>query len=144
MKGKKMQDVHFRSIDELLDYLPEEERDMTQILRGVVHAIIPESKERLSFNVPFYRLHKDICFIWPGSVAWGNKINPGVRMGFSQGCAMDDPHQYLNLGNRKQVGWHDFLKPGEIDTEIIADFLIMANEIDAAHYADKVRRSKKR
>ncbi|MGZ5302557.1 MAG: DUF1801 domain-containing protein [Bacteroidia bacterium] len=106
----KMQTVDFRNVQEFLDYLPENEREIKQKLREIILDCLPNCKEKLSFNVPFYSINKSVCFIWPASVLWGNKKNyEGVRLGFSYGSLMQDKDNYLDKGNRKQVSYKDFL-----------------------------------
>ncbi|HNT19054.1 MAG TPA: DUF1801 domain-containing protein, partial [Saprospiraceae bacterium] len=64
-RKNKMQNVSFRSVGEFLEYLPAEERVIVDVLRKLILDTLPGIEERLSFNVPFYRMKKDICFIWP-------------------------------------------------------------------------------
>ena len=77
-----MQNVHFESVDEFLDYLPEDELKIVQKLRDLIHQALPDCIEKLSYNVPYYKRHSNICFIWPSSIPWGNMKQEGVRLGF--------------------------------------------------------------
>lgn len=131
MKPKRrMQNVRFRNIDEMLSYLPDDELEILERLREIVLASIPNLTERLSYNVPYYRRHKDICFIWPGSVSWGSQTQEGVRFGFTQGFLIPDETRFLEKGNRKQVYWHDFHVPGDIDENLLTNLLMSAADID--------------
>jgi len=126
-----MQNVSFLHLDEFLEFLPPDERIITDKLRSLVLDTLPEIEERLSFNVPYYRLKKDICFIWPASVLWGKiKTYEGVRFGFTYGYLFQDETHYFQLGNRKQVTYHDFRSPREIDTENIRSLLFEAAIVD--------------
>ncbi|NQV51648.1 MAG: DUF1801 domain-containing protein [Flavobacteriales bacterium] len=99
-----MQPIKFQSVEEMLDFLPEDELLMTERLRSLIIECIPNVEERLSYNVPFYRLRRGICFIWPGAVAWGSKRSyEGVRLGFMQGNLLSDEHGILRRGERKFV-----------------------------------------
>lgn len=123
--------VRFATVQECLDFLPEEERALTEHLRSFILGEVPELKERLSFNVPFYKGHRDVCFLWPASVLWGQrKTYSGVRLGFSYGAMLSDPSGYLQRGTRKQVHWHDLqaLTPG--DERVIARLLAQAIALD--------------
>lgn len=126
-----MQSHKFGSIEEFLEFLPEEEYQITALLRGMVLDTIPDIKEKLSYQVPYYSRFRNICFIWPGSVFWGSKRQyQGVRFGFTQGYLLSDPDNYLEKGNRKYVFWRDYLNPAEIDQGMVHMFLSEAILID--------------
>jgi len=126
-RKNKMQNVSFRSVGEFLEYLPAEERVIVDVLRKLILDTLPGIEERLSFNVPFYRMKKDICFIWPASILWGKKKTyEGVRLGFSYGHLLQDEMGYLDKGNRKQVSWRDFVHTQEIDQDLIRTYLYEA------------------
>ncbi len=125
----KFQNINFRSLDDFFDYLPENELVIVEQLRDLVLASIPEVKEKLSFNVPFFRKHRTICFIWPGAVPWGG-IREGVQLGFVQGHLLTDEHNYLSAGNRKQVRIKTFNDLREIDHDIVRSLLFEATVID--------------
>ncbi|MFL5729219.1 MAG: DUF1801 domain-containing protein [Cytophagaceae bacterium] len=127
----RMQNVKFRSVDEFLDFLPEDELKMTLALRRLVFDCVPGVKEKLSFNVPFYTKNKGLFFIWPASVLWGkNKTYEGVRFGFQYGCLLADENNYLDKGDRKQVYWRDFMNPGQIDMDLLKAYIFEALLID--------------
>ena len=128
---QKMQEVSFRSVDEFLEFLPEEELKITEELRKTVFECIPEVKEKLSYNVPFYRKYATICFIWPSSVLWGKKKTyEGVRLGFAKGHLMKDTSGYLDKGDRKQVYWRDFPTIKDIEYDLVRSFLFEAALLD--------------
>ena len=138
-----MQNVSFHSLEEFLEYLPQDERSVTAKFRNMVLDTLPEIDERLSFNVPYYRLRKDICFIWPASILWGKlKTYKGVRFGFTYGNLLQDESHYFTLGNRKQVTYRDFTSPREIDPALIKSFLFEASILDE-QVAGRVKRNKK-
>ncbi len=132
-----MQNVSFRTVDEFLDFLIEEDLAIVQRLREIIFDAIPDVSERLSYNVPYYRRHADICFIWPGSISWGDKIQSGVRFGFTQGYLLPDDIGFLDKGKRKQVYWHDFFSLQDIDEETLASYLSLAVDIDEQRFIDK-------
>ncbi len=126
-----MQNVKFNSIDEFLDFLPEDELKITLRLMKIVENSIINHKRKLSYNVPFYSKNKNICFIWPASVLWGkNKTYKGVRFGFTKGYLMQYELNYLDRGDRKQVYWRDFKSIDEIDEDILKTYIFEALEID--------------
>jgi len=129
--GKKMQNVSFGHVDELLAYLPGNEYSIVVELRQLVYDCIPGVKEKLSYNVPFFRKRRNICFIWPSSVLWGKvKSTEGVRFGFTYGHLLQDDAQYLQRGTRKQVFWVDFLTLNGIDWPLLEAYIHEAAFID--------------
>lgn len=145
MKEKKpAQNVNFNSFSELLAFLPEDQLEIFEILREMVLSTVDGIEERLSFNVPFYRLRKGICYIWPGAVSWGNKTWEGVEFGFNYGYLLADEANYLDRGNRKQVYNKRFFSPSEINLELLSAYLLEAAEMDELMYREKMMKSRKR
>ncbi|MBI1227862.1 MAG: hypothetical protein GC192_21700 [Bacteroidetes bacterium] len=145
MKEKKQaQNVNFNSFSELLAFLPEDQLEIFEILRELVLSTVDGIEERLSFNVPFYRLRKGICYIWPGAVSWGNKTWEGVEFGFNYGYLLADEANYLDRGNRKQVYNKRFLKSADINLELLSAYLLEAAEMDELMYREKMMKSRKR
>ena len=131
MKKIKFQNVKFKSIDEFLVYLPDDELKMVKLLRKTVNDCLPNASEKLSYNVPFYKIHKTICFIWPASVLWGKTISfKGVRFGFQNGNLLSDEINYLDKGTRKQVYWKDFSNIKEINIDLLKSYIFEAAIID--------------
>lgn len=130
MAKNKFQPFSFKTIDHFLAHLTEDELEMVQLLRELVLECIPEVKEKLSYNVPFYSKHKRICFIWPASVPWGKHKQEGVRLGFTNGNLMNDDMGYLDKGERKQVYTKDFRSVKEIDVDIVRAYLFEAALVD--------------
>ena len=119
-------------MEEFLEFLPDDELKMVQILRSVVLDCLPNCTEKLSYNVPFYKINKGICFIWPSSILWGKTISfKGVRFGFNQGYKMRDEINFLDQGTRKQVFWKDYESIKEIDVDLLKAYIFEAAEIDA-------------
>ena len=123
--------IRFASAQELLDFLPADERSLMERLREFIISQAPELKERLSFNILAYKLRRDVCFIWPASVLWGGrKTYEGVRFGFSHADLLDDPSSYLQKGSRKQVYWRDLQQLTKTDERMLAQLLAQAVERD--------------
>jgi hypothetical protein len=140
----KMQNVAFRNVGELLAYLPDDQLLITEVLRELVFSTLHGVQERLSFNVPFYRLHKGICFIWPGAVSWGSKTWQGVEFGFNYGNLLADEANYMERGTRKQVYNKRFFSPDEINAELLSTYLLEAAEIDEMMFREKMSNARKR
>jgi hypothetical protein len=129
-KKKQMQRIKFSTVGEMLAFLPEDQLEITERLREVILLTVPDVKEKLSYNVPFYRLRKNICFIWPGAVPWGNAVKEGVTLGFSYGYLLHDASDYLERGERKQVYTRTFYRPEDLEEEMIRHFLLESVAMD--------------
>ena len=140
-----MQSVKFKSLNEFLDFLPEDELIITEFLRELIFECTNEVKEKLSFNVPYYMGNKGLFFIWPASVLWGKKKTyEGVRFGFQQGNLMSDELNYLDKGNRKLIYWRDYTSIEEIDVDILKAYIFEALEIDKQFAQNRPKKPKKR
>lgn len=115
----------------MLDFLPADERALTEQLRELIISEAPDLKERLSFNVPFYKGRRDVCFIWPASVLWGRtKTYEGVRFGLSYGSLVPGCEPYLQHGDRKQVCWRDLQRLTSTDERMIRTVLRAGLAVD--------------
>ncbi|RNI31632.1 DUF1801 domain-containing protein [Rufibacter latericius] len=132
----------FDTVEELLAYLPLEERKLVAELRQLVFECLPFCSEKLSYNVPFYVGHTRICFIWPGSVPWGTVKQKGVQLGFCNGNLLQDDADYLEKGKRKQVFTKTFAQVNELDYDLIKVLLYEAGEVDGRLFAQKKEKSK--
>lgn len=126
----KMQPIKFDSMDELWEFLPEDQLKVVNALRELIFDCIPEVTERLSYNVPFYKVHKGICFIWPGAVAWGKQIKQGVDFGFNYGYLLTDEYGYMEMGKRKQVTMRNFKSVRDIDFDMLRSLIYEAVIVD--------------
>ncbi len=125
----RFQPIDFQDLDDLFEFLPEDELKLVKVLRSLVYECLPEIKEKLSYNVPFFKLKRNICFIWPGSVPWGGKFE-GVQFGFTQGHLLSHDG-YLDAGKRKYVRTKTFKNASEINFEKLRALLFEAIEIDS-------------
>lgn len=137
---RSMQNVKFNNVDDMIDFLPSDEKEIVIALRNIVLGQINGVKEKLSFNVPFYHRHKTVCFIWPSSVLWGSKKTfDGVQFGFAYGNLLSDHANILQKGNRKQVYMIYFTKVSQIDPQLLRNYLAEAELLD-----DEMARGKKK
>ncbi len=126
----KFQPIDFQDLDDLYDFLPPNELQVVKALRQLVYECIPEVKEKLSYNVPFFRKRRTICFIWPGSVPWGSTFE-GVQFGFVKGHLLLNEDGYLEAGKRKYVRTKTFKSIQEVDFEKLRLLLYEASLIDS-------------
>lgn len=121
--------INFTDVDDFIAYLPTHERKITEALRNIIFSCIPNCKEKLAYNVPFYYRHRRICYIWPASIPWGNVKQDGVQLGFCYGNLLPDTN-YLEKGNRKQVYSKTFTSMKAIDTDMLRTYLFDAVTLD--------------
>lgn len=119
-----------KSLVQLYDLLPENERIITDVLRQIIKENLPSScKEKISYNVPFFYGNKGICIIWPATVPRGG-IKHGVLLGFWYGCKLQDIDKYLVHGTNKQIFYKIFHSPKEINSRAIIKLLKEAAKLD--------------
>ncbi|WP_205500094.1 DUF1801 domain-containing protein [Rufibacter psychrotolerans] len=134
----------FDLIEELLAFLPRQERTLVAQLRQMVLECLPQCTEKLSYNVPFYAGHTRICFIWPASIPWGNVPPKGVQLGFCNGNLLQDGANYLEKGQRKQVFTKTFFRMEDLEFDHIKALLYEAGEVDDRLFAQKRERARLR
>jgi hypothetical protein len=115
--------IKIRSLVQLFDMLPENERIIVDVLREIVLDTLPSyCKEKISFNVPYFYGNKGICIIWPATVPRGG-IKSGVLLGYWYGNKLKDEDNYLTHGTNKQVFYKIFQQPEEIEEKPIITLL---------------------
>ena len=123
--------IKFQSFVEFWEYIPDNERIITDVLRGIILKTLPETtKEKLTYNVPFYYGRRRICLIWPASIPWGG-IKSGVLLGFCYGNKLKDADAYLTHGTNKQIFYKIYHSTEEINRIAIVRLLKEAIELDA-------------
>jgi len=115
---------------DLFAILPEDERIMVDVLRGIVReALPPNCREKISYNVPYFYGNRGICIIWPSAIPRGG-IKKGVLFGFWYGNKLNDIDNFLTHGTNKQIFYKIYLTPEEIDDKPIRKLLMEAVRID--------------
>jgi hypothetical protein len=121
-----------KSLIQLYDLLPEDERIMVDMLREIVKHTLPDHcKEKISFSVPYFHGKKGICIIWPATIPRGG-IKKGVLFGIWYGNKIKDPDNYLTHGTNKQIFYKIFFKPDDIKPNKIIKVLKEAVKLDAS------------
>lgn len=122
--------LKIRSVAQLYEVLPEQERIIVDVLRQILHENLPRNcKERISFNVPFFFGNKGICIIWPCAIPRGG-IKQGVLLGYWYGCKLQDVDSYLTHGTNKQIFYKIYNSLEEIDEPAIVKLLKEAVKFD--------------
>jgi Domain of unknown function (DU1801) len=122
--------LKIKSVLQLYERLPEQERIIVDVLRQIVAATLPPyCKEKISFNVPYFYGNKGICIIWPSAIPRGG-IKKGVLFGLWYGNRLKDKDDYLTHGSNKQIFYKIFMDADEIDEKAIAALLQEAVAVD--------------
>ena len=127
---KRISSIKIRSLIDLFDVLPEDQRIITDVLRQIILETLPSAcKEKIAYNVPFFYGKRGICIIWPAAIPRGG-IKEGVLLGFWQGNKLNDPDHYLTKGQNKKVYYKIFRSADEIDQPAIVQLLKEAVKAD--------------
>ena len=118
--------------------LPKTELVMFKRLRALIRECLPKTIEepKYGLGVPYYRHHRQICFIWPSSFYWGPKkdgksTKPSmVTLGFCQGNRMSNEEGLLKSEGRKQVYCLHFKSVEEMVDQQIRALLYEAELVD--------------
>ena len=122
--------IKIRSLVQLFDLLPENERIITDVLRQIILDNLPAyCKEKIAFNVPYFYGYKGICIVWPATIPRGG-IKKGVLLGYWYGNRLIDADQYLTHGTNKQIFYKIFQTPEEIDEAPVVRLLKEAIKLD--------------
>src|SRR5690242_14222272 len=129
--NQKILPFKIKSIVQLYDLLPENERIIVDVLRQIIlETLPPYCKEKISYNVPFFYGNKGICIIWPSTVPRGG-IKKGVLLGFWYGNKLKDVDQFLTHGTNKQIFYKIYNTPEEIKDKPIIKLLKEAVKVDS-------------
>jgi hypothetical protein len=119
-----------KSILQLYEILPDNERIVVDVLRQIIVGHLPSyCKEKISFNVPFFYGKKGICIVWPSTIPRGG-IKKGVLLGFWYGNKLNDVNCYLTHGTNKQIFYKIYQTFEEIDEKVIVLLLKEAVKLD--------------
>src|SRR5690349_6365030 len=114
-----MSSLKIKSLLQLYELLPEQERIIVDVLRQIITGNLPSAcKEKISYNVPFFYGKKGICIVWPSTVPRGG-IRKGVLLGFWYGNKLKDMDKYLTHGTNKQIFYKIYNFVEDIDEKAI-------------------------
>lgn len=120
-----------KSLLQLMESLPGEQRIITDVLRQIITETLPDyCREKISYNVPFFYGNRSICLVWPSAVPRGG-IKEGVMLAFWYGNRLKDKNGYLTHGTNKQIFYKIYKAAEEIDEASVVSILKEAVELDA-------------
>ena len=107
-----------RLVDEYIESLPDEKREIAEQLREMILTLIPHVQEKLSFKIPFYHYHGMFCYI--------NEVKDGIDLGLCRGKDLVDVLPQLEQGKRVMVASVIIRSKKEILSKKIEDVLLTA------------------
>jgi hypothetical protein len=130
-----------KSLSELFDLLPENERIIVDVLRQIIKENLPSyCKEKISYNVPFFYGNRSICLVWPSTVPRGG-IKEGVLLGFWYGNKLVDEDSYLKHGTNKQIFYRIYKDAEDINEKALVKILTEAVRHDEQYRKRKTSRT---
>jgi len=129
-KTNRRERIKIKSLVHLYEVIPDDQRIIVDVLRQIIIENLPTgSREKISFNVPFFYRKKGICIVWPAAIPGGG-IKRGVLLGFWYGSLLADTSHYLTKGTNKRVFYKIFYSVDEINERAIVRLLKEAVRID--------------
>ena len=108
-----------RLVDEYIESLPDDKREIAEQLREMILTLIPHVQEKLSFKIPFYHYHGMFCYI--------NEVKDGIDLGLCRGKDLVDVLPQLEQGKRVMVASVIIRSKKEIQTKQIEEVLLTAS-----------------
>ena len=96
-------------------------KKLIELTHGVILNLSDKIEFKISYNVPFYKFYKSLCYI--------NQAKKGIYVGFMKGKELSNEKGYLSMGKRKSIAIYqifeveDVLKPEF--TEILMEAMIL-------------------
>ena len=84
-----------RSVDEYIESLPDERREICEIVRELILENVPGIIEKLSFKIPFYHYFGMFMYI--------NNTKEGIDVAFCRGKDLLEEFPQLNIKNRATI-----------------------------------------
>ena len=132
MAGIKLNDkTKIKSLVELYELIPDDQRVMVDVLRQIVIENLPKRcKEKISFNVPFISMATRAFVLYGPLPSPRGGIKKGVLFGLWQGNKLADTDHYLTHGTNKKVFYKIFHSVDDIDIGAIVKLLKEAVKLD--------------
>jgi uncharacterized protein YdhG (YjbR/CyaY superfamily) len=118
-----------RLVDEYIESLPDEKREIAEQLREMILTLIPHVQEKLSFKLPFYHYHGMFCYL--------NEVKDGIDLGLCRGKDFVNVLHQLEQGKRVMVASVIVRSKKEIQTKQIEEVLLTA-----ANWQEEAKRLK--
>lgn len=107
-----------RKVDEFIEALPAEKRDLAEMVRELIWENVPAVEEKFSFKIPFYHYF--------GMFMYMNPSKQGIDIGFCRGKDLVEAFPQLIIGNRAIVGILTISSKKDIHTKDLRQLIITA------------------
>lgn len=124
-----------KEVEDFIAELTGDEKRITSVLRSLILETDPRIQEKLSYGVPYFFYHRQICFIWPVSHLPSNEFRPSetnhkVTLGLCYGHLLSNEQGVLLKEGRKQVYIVKYSSMKQIDERAIREILQEAILVD--------------
>lgn len=107
-----------RAVDEYVENLPDERRELCQLLRELIFSLVPEIEERLSFKLPFYHYF--------GMFMYLNNTRDGMDVAFCRGKDLVELFPQLHTKGRAIVATVLITKKADIHSQQLKEIILTA------------------
>lgn len=107
-----------RKVDEFIEALPAEKRELAEMVRELIWENVPAVEEKFSFKIPFYHYF--------GMFMYMNPSKQGIDIGFCRGKDLVEAFPQLIIGNRAIVGILTISSKKDIHTKDLRQLIITA------------------
>jgi uncharacterized protein len=84
-----------KKVDLYIELLEEDKAVLVNLVRQLIHSLVPGVEERLSFKIPFYHYFGMFCYI--------NPVAGGIDLGFCRGKDLIEEFPQLQIKGRAMV-----------------------------------------
>jgi len=107
-----------RAVDDYIENLPDERRELCGILRELVHSLVPDVEERFSFKIPFYHYF--------GMFMYLNNTKEGLDVAFCRGKDLVELFPQLRTKGRAIVTTVLIRKKADIYSQELKEIILTA------------------
>ncbi|MDZ4807560.1 MAG: DUF1801 domain-containing protein [Bacteroidota bacterium] len=118
-----------RTVDEYIESLPDNKREICELLREIIFENVPGIEEKVSFKIPFYHYF--------GMFMYLNNTKEGVDVAFCRGKDLLDEFPHLSLKNRATIATVTITTKKDI-----ASFQVREMIVTAAAWNEEAKRLK--
>lgn len=107
-----------RAVDEYIENLPDEKRELGQLLRELILSLVPDVEERFSFKIPFYHYF--------GMFIYLNNTKEGIDVAFCRGKDLVELFPQLHTKGRAIVATVLIEKRADIYSQQLKEIILTA------------------
>ena len=107
-----------RTVDEYIESLPDNKREICELLREMILENVPGLEEKLSFKIPFYHYF--------GMFMYLNNTREGVDLAFCRGKDLLNEFPQLSLKNRATIATITIVTKKDIVSFQVREMIVTA------------------